>query len=108
MSTSITALLPELAPEERAQLPEDLTQYQIKLSLWRLTWQDMKAIRGGAGESDDAGMAILQKALGGVAVTLTSGERRALSQVDLLPFPLLAAAMKLLKKAMDEAMDPNG
>lgn len=100
--------LPEMATDERHLLPEDLTKYKIYISLWRLSWEDMSVIRSGAGAQEEAGMDILQKAMKGVAVRLTDGQDRRLSQVRLLPFPVLAAAQGLMKKAMEEAMGPNG
>lgn len=100
--------LPELAEDERGLLPEDLTKYKIYLSLWRLSWEDMSAIRAGASAQDEAGMDILQKALKGVAVTLNNGQPRRIVKARTAPFPVLAAAMKLMNKAMEEAMSPNG
>lgn len=93
---------------EYALLPEDLTKYEITLSLWRLTWQDMRGAQADdAAQRADNGMETLQKALKSCVVTLDDGTRRLMPDATRFPFPLIAAANKLLKKAIEEASDPG-
>jgi hypothetical protein len=104
---------PDITPDERDLLPEDLSAYTVELSIWRLSWDDIRQLRKTDGDdatdtaAQDSNIGLLQKALKVCTVRLTSGDERTLPDAAFFPFPLLAEANRLLKAAMDKAANPG-